>query len=251
MNNKYKNIRYYRIRASVVWLTVFIIVALLLCCYYRKDIYNAWLRLGGREQISYVGLESKLDNVAECRLCGSTDDSMMDYYRKFNTLGVICVNDWNVFELETQIHDESGDDMEQHPGTRDTVGNTKEYDYETNSIPEKGIAGVNITFSNEYKPNIIRLQKKLCQGCLDKVLESFEIDRWKYEKREALPVCLVDFQTLEIYSLQEAAQKIYINDFYVKSYNQNNELLVEVIGRGIGYKKSSYDTNNIRSDGRE
>ena len=56
MNNKQKNIRYYRIRASVVWITIFIIVALLLSCYYRRDIYNAWLQLGGTEQVSYVGL---------------------------------------------------------------------------------------------------------------------------------------------------------------------------------------------------
>lgn len=231
MNNKYKNIRYYRIRASVVWLTVFIIVALLLCCYYRKDIYNAWLQLGGREQISYVGLESKLDNVAECRLCGSTDDSMMDYYRKFNTLGVICVNDWNVFELETEIHDEYGVEMEEHLGTRECMGSTEEYEYKTSSILSRGMAEVTITLPEEYKPDITSIQKRLCQRCLDKILESLEYDKWKNEKREALPICLVDFQTLEIYSLQEMSQKIYINDFYVKSHNQNNQIQVEVIKR--------------------
>ena len=46
-------------RASVVWLTVFVIAALLACCYCRKDIYNARLQFGGKEQVSYVGLESK------------------------------------------------------------------------------------------------------------------------------------------------------------------------------------------------
>lgn len=229
MNNKYKNIRYYRIRASVVWLTVFIIVALLLCCYYRKDIYNAWLQLGGREQISYVGLESKLDNVAECRLCGSTDDSMMDYYRKFNTLGVICVNDWNVFELETEIHDESGDRTETHLGTRSTVGSTEEYNYKTNSIPGRGIAEIIITLPKEYKLNILGLQKKLCQDCLDKILESLACDRWRNEEKEPLPLCLVDFQTLEIYSLQEQSQKKYTEKFYIKSQNNNNQIKVEVV----------------------
>lgn len=230
MNNKYKNIRYYRIRASVVWLTVFLIVALLLCCYYRKDIYNAWLQLGGREQISYVGLESKLDNVAECRLCGSTDDSMMDYYRKFNTLGVICVNDWNVFELETEIHDESGDRTETHLGTRSTVGSTEEYNYKTNSIPGRGIAEIIITLPKEYKLNILDLQKKLCQDCLDKILESLACDRWRNdEEKEPLPLCLVDFQTLQIYSLQEQSQKKYTEKFYIKSQNNNNQIKVEVV----------------------
>lgn len=229
MNNKQKNIRYYRIRASVVWFTIFIVVALLLCSYYRRDIHNAWLQLGGREQVSYVGLESKLDNVAECRLCGNADDSMMDYYRKFNTLGVISVNDWNVFELETQIHDEFGEQMEMHLGTRSTVGSTEEYNYKTNSIPSRGIAEIIITLPKEYKLNILGLQKRLCQDCLDKILESLVCDRWKNEEKKPLPLCLVNFQTLEIYSLQEIAQKIYIDHLYVKSQNNNNKLIVEVV----------------------
>lgn len=229
MNNKYKNIRYYRIRASVAWFTIFIILVLLLCCYYRRDIHDAWLQLGGRERVSYVGLKSKLENVAECRLCGSTDDSMMDYYRKYNTLGVICVNDWNVFELETEIHDESGDQTERHLGTKSTVGSTEEYNYKTNSIPGRGIAEIIITLPKEYKLNILSLQKKLCQDCLDKILESLECDRWRKEEKEPLPLCLVDFQTLEIYSLQERVQKTYIDDFYVKIQNNNNELTVEVV----------------------
>lgn len=113
--------------------------------------------------------------------------------------------------------------------TRNAIGNTNEYNYEINSIPEKGIADVTITFSNEYKTNIFRLQKKLCQDCLDKVLESLEINRWKHEKREALPVCLADFQTLEIYSLQELSQKKYTDKYYVKSQRNNERIKVEVV----------------------
>ena len=229
MNNKPKYIHYYRIRASIVWLSIIVVVIMLLSSYFRNEIYNMWIEFGGKEEISYLGVESRLDNVAECQLCGSSDDSMMDYYRIFNTLGVICVNDWNILELETRMHDEFGNEMEEHLGTRSCVGSTKEYIYEMNSIPGRGIAEVTITLSEEYKTNVLSLQKRLCQECLDKILESLKCDKWKNEKNEALPLCLVDFQTLEIYSLQEMSQKIYINDFYVRSYNQNNVLQVEVI----------------------
>lgn len=34
----------------------------------------------------------------------------------------------------------------------------------------------------------------LCQKCLNKVLESLEFRKWKYEKKEAVPLCLVDFK---------------------------------------------------------
>ena len=229
MNNKYKNIRYYRIRASVVWLTVFIIVALLLCCYYRKDIYNAWLQLGGREQISYVGLESKLDNVAECRLCGSTDDSMRDYYRKFNTFGVISINDWNVLELETEIHDEYGSGLGNHLGTRECIGTTEEYEYKISSIPSRGVAETTITLSEECKPHVDSIQKRLCQKCLDKILETLEYSKWEKEKSEAIPMCLVDFQTLEPYSSPATSQKFFINNIYVSTQREHNVLRVETI----------------------
>ena len=43
----------------------------------------------------------------------------------------------------------------------------------------------------------------LCQKCLNEVLESLEFCKWKYEKKEAVPLCLVDLKTLEIYSLQD------------------------------------------------
>lgn len=158
---------------------------------------------------------------------------MMDYYRKFNTLGVICVNDWNIFELETQIYDEHGREIEDHLGTRECIGTTEEYEYKTSSIPSRGIAEVIITFSKECKPDVASIQKRLCQKCLDKILGSLEYDKWKNENRDALPMCLVDFQSLEIYSLQDMARKTFINDFYVKSHNQRKELQVEVIDRGI------------------
>lgn len=229
MFNEGNKTRYYHIRASIVWCLIFIVAVLFICCFYRKEIYNAWLKFGGRVRVSYVGVESKLDNVAECQLCGNSDDSMMDYYRKFNTLGVICVNDWNIFELDTQMHYELEDELEQHLGTRSCMGTTEEYDYETNSIPGRGIAEVKITLSKEHKIDILSLQKRLCQDCLDKILEAIEYNRWKNEKSEPLPMCLVDFKTLKIYSLQEASQKLYIDKFYVRARTKGNKLNVEVI----------------------
>lgn len=224
-----KTIRYYRIRVSVVWLAVIVVVISFVVCCYRNEIYKVWLQSGGREQISYVGLKSKLTNAEECRLCGSSDDSMMDYYRKFDTLGIICINDWNILEFQTQMHDEFDNEMIQQHGTRSTVGSAEEYEYETNSIVERGIAEIAIKVPKESNPNVLNIKNKLCQNCLDKVLDSLTIDKWKNEKKAPLPMCLVDFQTLEIYSLQELSQKLYINNFYVKTQCDDGKLVVEVV----------------------
>jgi len=229
VNIKYNNIFCCKIRECVVLLPLFLVTILLVIYSFHDEIYNAWIQSEGREEISYVDIKSKLDNTAECGLCGSSDDSMMDYYRQFNTLGIISVNDWNVFALETQLYVEPENEMEVHLGTRECMGSTKEYEYKTSSVPSRGIAELTITLTEESELDVTSIQKRLCQKCLDKVLASLECDKWKNGKKEVLPMCLVDFQTLEIYSLQEISHKTYINDFYVKFQNKDDELYVEVV----------------------
>lgn len=229
MDKVQKTIRYYRIRKSVAWLLIACLIIVSVGCYHRDKVYELWIKSGGRENVTYTGVKSKLTDTMKCQLCGKQDNSMMNYYSKFNTLGIISVNDWNILELATNVYDENDMEIDNHSGTRTSLGTREEYHYETSSIPSKGIAEINITLAEDYKPNVEGLQSKLCQECLDKILESLEYDKWKNEKKEALPMCLVDFRTLKIYSLQEISQKIYIDDFYVKSQNLHNEVQVEVV----------------------
>lgn len=177
MNNKHNNTCYCQIRVSGVFISILVVGMFLVSCYFLDEIYHAWLESEGQETVSYVGIESELDNIRECRLCGSSSDSMMDYYRQFNTLGIICVNDWNVLELETRTQDEFGNETKDNLGTRESMGSTSEYKYKTCSVPERGIAEVTIMLPEEYSPNILSLQKILCQECLDKILESLEFDK--------------------------------------------------------------------------
>ena len=73
------------------------------------------------------------------------------------------------------------------------------------------------------------VQSHLCQSCLDKLLEVME--RYGEEGKDsgAKDVCLVDFQTLELYSLQEHYISHYIRDYYVQIDGRDGEEL-EVIG---------------------
>jgi len=161
----------------------------------------------------------------------------MQYYRRFDGLGIIFLNDWNILPFETAVYDENGVKIKNHSGTRSSTGTRDGYQYKTNSIPSNGIAEISVILEEGYAPDIESIQERLCQKCLDKVLGSLEFDRLKKQAREAMPMCLVDFQTLEIYSLQEISHKYYIGDYYVKSFNQKNELQVEVIDGGI-YEKN-------------
>lgn len=59
------------------------------------------------------------------------------------------------------------------------------------------------------------------------MLESLEFCKWKYEKKEAVPLCLVDFETLEIYSLQDWHQRCRIQHYWVEIESDGNEITVE------------------------
>lgn len=229
MESVQKTIRYYHVRKGVVWLLIVCLIIISASCYHRDKLYKLWLESAGKEYVAYAEVKSKLTDTMNCQLCGKQDNSMMNYYSKFNTLGIITLNDWNILELATSVHDENGVKIDNHSGTRTGLGTTKEYHYETSSIPSKGIAEINISFSEEVQPNVASLQKQLCQECLDGILETLEFDKWKREKKEAMPLCLIDFQTMKLYSLQPLTQKIYMDKYYIKSQRNENTLQVEVI----------------------
>lgn len=60
------------------------------------------------------------------------------------------------------------------------------------------------------------MQKHLCQTCLDKVLEVMEVYGPEDETAKPRDLCLVDFQTLELYSLQGDYISYYVRDYYVQ-----------------------------------
>lgn len=86
------------------------------------------------------------------------------------------------------------------------------------------MAEIDITLPENYKLNKRNLTDHLCQGCLDKVAASLE--HWKYEneKKEPIPLCLVDFKTLDIYSLQDYYRSIFIRDYYVEMEFEDNSV---------------------------
>ena len=96
-----KKSRYYRIPVWLFWSMSVVFGLLIAGVYFREEIYEKWLHGGGREDISYVGAESTLKEKAACCLCGSNDRSLMDYYRQFDTIGLISLNDWYVLDFKT------------------------------------------------------------------------------------------------------------------------------------------------------
>ena len=144
-----------------------------------------------------------------------------------DTIGLIALNDWYVLDFRLKCHDENGNEVNGEDGTSTSFGNTGEIIYSTESNFRGTMASIEVTLPEDYQMKTETIRGHLCQKCLNKVLESLEFRKWKYEKKEAVPLCLVDFKTLEIYSLQDWHRGCRIQNYWVEIEPDGNKITVE------------------------
>lgn len=110
-----KKLKYYHIRANVFWVGMIVITlvfAVLIVSILKTD--NVADQSAGQDEIAekkYVEfghIKSELKNVKECYLCGNSAKSLMGYFRKFDTIGVIGLNEWYVVDLHLKKYDGEG-----------------------------------------------------------------------------------------------------------------------------------------------
>ena len=227
-DKKEKGVRYYCIRASLVWGVAVIMVLCVGLAFFKDELYDRWLKSGGTVTSSPVELQSELKSKEKCLLCGNNNRSLMGYYRKMDTIGVISLNDWQILDFRLKDYDGEENEIPTNSGTSSFFGNTDEISYMGNSTPSMGMASIDVTLPDNHTVNTEFLQKNLCDECLDKVMDSLEYKKWKNERKEANPLCLVDFQTLEIYSLQDWHTGYWINNYWVEIEYEKNKIDIEV-----------------------
>lgn len=220
--------KYYHIRKGVFWVGIVVLLASMFTLYNKPKIHELYVKTSGRESISYTGMKSKLENHEECYLCGFNDQSLVEYYRGTDTIGVLSLNDWYVLDFGLSDMEEAEDSTLEQKGTQTRFGNTGYIHYQTESMKEQGIAEMKITLPEDYHFNARIIREHLCQACLDKILRTLDYDKWKEESKEAIPLCLIDFKTLEVYSIQEMSQKYILDNYYVRIDNdkQYSSILV-------------------------
>ena len=228
-----KNIKYYRIRASVFWSAIVVIgllFSVIICALFKSENTNA-ADTNSAEHIEtmhmeYGSISSKLKNTEECYLCGSHANSLMGYYRKFDTVGIIGLNQWYVLDLRLQAYDENGNKIDDSSGSSTSMGNTSGMDYYVSTIASRGRASATIS-STDGMFNKKVVENHLCQVCLDKVTDTLD-GYFEKGKEEYLPFCLVDFETLEIYPMQKMNVSYSIRDYWVELDHQDDEVEVKV-----------------------
>lgn len=209
--------KYYRIRKPVIWTGVIAAVATILVQHSaikRQTVDEKEPVIRETCRMEYGKLQSGLENADECYLCGSSDESLMDYYRKFDTIGIIGLNEWCVLDLHLKEYDDNGSYMESMQGGQSYFGNTQGVNYSVNSTPSRGMSNANISSEKgTFVPKTV--QRNLCQECLDKVTDTLEAYQTEGERERYVPFVLVDFETLQLYSMQEQNTGYFIRDYWV------------------------------------
>lgn len=184
-----------------------------------------------REFKAYPPEESKLKNIEECWLCGSAEGSVLSMFKDYEDLGIICVNEWHILDMRIRNHDESGNltgPQGYINATRGALGEGK-YTYYCRPNSDRGISEVTVYYGNEVF-DVKKAKKRLCQSCLDKVLDVMKVYAPEDEPARPRDLCLVDFQTLELYSLQGDRSSYFAGDYYVQiDDSRKEELCVSAI----------------------
>lgn len=160
------------------------------------------------------------ENEEACYLCGEAEQSMMSLYSKYDTIGVIDLQTWNVLDLRLKTYDEDGNEILENSGNDTVFGNTNAIQYVIDSIPARGVAEAEFTF-RENGINTELLQNHLCQTCHEKVMETVNTDK------ETVPLCVVDFETKEVYSLQMQKGSYFIRDYRIKVEREESEVYMQ------------------------
>ena len=184
--------------------------------------------------MTYKDLNSELQDLEDCFLCGSHNRSMMSYYRRIGGIGVISFNDWYVtdFELASKnrvdgSNDSDGNGIATEASTGRTLFgfvNTGNIRIQKESMSFGRRASVTVKWPDGLLPDFTLLQENLCQPCLDKILENQSIRKKKYDDRIPVPFCVVDFETLELYSLQDSRTTFSIRDYWIEVREVNEGL---------------------------
>lgn len=91
--------RYIKIRKDILWKIIAIFITIILVGLLIFQIYSRTDKNKSSEyapveyvDVTYDHLTSKLTDSSQCYICGNHEMSLMPYYRKFDTIGILSLN---------------------------------------------------------------------------------------------------------------------------------------------------------------
>lgn len=191
------------------------IVIALLCMGCVHKLNAVTTKTGNNFQLSDVKSEISQE---KCCICGNNERSLMPYYRKSGMLGLVCLNTMEISSLDTRIYSDDGTKIIGDSGLSITSSShgEEECSFRINGMPNHGIFEGKVNYGKKSTPNFEVIKKYLCQNCLDKVLSMYQDEmEWSDSKGRFPEVCIVDFQTNELYTLGKSHTGYWIRDYWI------------------------------------
>lgn len=203
---KTKEIRYYAIRKEV--LTTGIAAALTVVAALTVTVWRLHTTLyevqgtGTRAGETVIGqLDSCLKEKADCRLCGTSAESVAVRYEGKDSIGIIGLNEWAVLDMEMNTADNDRSFFSVVSGSSFGISQTIE------SNPSRGMSKAVVSAKEQLDTGFIK--NHLCQDCLDKITATL------VSQGDCNPFVLVDFTTLEVYGMQKENLGYFVRDYWV------------------------------------
>ena len=140
-----------------------------------------------------------------------------------------CTNHWYVMDMHIRNHDEDGNLT--GPQGNGHMGYTGTGEggcfFHTEQMSDYGISEVSVDYGEDSIFDVKKVQNHLCQECLDKLVESMEVFCEETQKPKPRDLVLVDFQTLELYAIQEHNAGYFIRDYYVEIESEEDGVEVK------------------------
>lgn len=140
----------------------------------------------------------------ECRICGTHPKSLMPYYRKIDSIGLVCLNTMNRSNTDVRVYDDDGNELFNQDSTSYRISShgEEECSFHIQGTPNRGITDVKITYGKDCKPDWDKIKKNLCQECIDKVIDLYQEEiEWQGDEARFPEVYLIDFKTNQLHSI--------------------------------------------------
>ena len=174
-------------------------------------------------QVTLGAVKSTLDNREECCLCGSNSRSLMGMYRGKDDLGIISLNNWYV--LDMGVGKDAEETMSGQNSSRITATGEGGCIFHVDLNYARRISEVRIEYGKENYFDVDKVRGYLCQTCLDKLLDVIDVNG---DSEGPVGLCMIDFLTQELYSLQEQYVTYFIRDYYVKIESGEEKIVTAV-----------------------
>ena len=174
------------------------------------------------EEITYTSNTLQKD----CYLCGG-GKSLMPYYAQFDSIGIICLNTWNIIDSRIRTFDDHGNPVKTS-GSQTSMLNcgNDECHFGASTSSNRIRADLNVTFGENSLIKPEKLCDELCQTCLDMVIENCTSP---YKPTEVIrDAVLVDFQEKKTYSITNNSG-FYIRDYLIHIDQKDNEYSIFVV----------------------